>query len=196
MPRRNPTADLAPKGTWTTVHADDLRDYPEIYDEVAALIDTAYAPIGGHLKLRSADDIVAEIDHFDLLDHDDDPQADAVLLGKHKGGIKHVATGHDNERASKRELVRHKIELLREPGHYVEASGRLAEILLDAGLPVVTDEATVRAVLGKPIAWVGDGWYERTIGGHPETKIMIGSPYVTNPDSRSMAVAARLARGG
>jgi len=185
--RANPLADIIDKGKWHVVSRDELARHPEILSEVLGLVQTAYAPIGGHLKITSEDELAAEIDGYDLIDLDDDPYADAAILSKYRSGTKHVAIGHDGEKASKIASIVHNYNLLREPGNYSEVSGRFAKIMLASGVPIVTDEQIVRDVLGKPIQWIGningqDGWYQRKIGSYVETKIMVGRPLVTNPD--------------
>lgn len=197
----NPFADIeSHKGRWRVVSADELRAHPDVVGEVFELIQTAYAPIGGHLKISSPHDMLAEIDYYDLVDLDDDPYADAALLGKRRKGVKQTASGHDGSKIARRELMTHKSNKLRQPGQYAEVSGRLADLILGGGVPVVTDEVSVEHVLGKPVRWVGEvpaypgvsGWYDRQIGAHTERKIMVGMP-IMNP---TQLRAARLSRGG
>jgi hypothetical protein len=49
--------------------------------------------------------------------------------------------------------------------------------MASAGVPIVDDEEVVRNVLaGKKINWLGDGWYERAVGGKKFKKRMFGKP--------------------
>jgi hypothetical protein len=204
----NPFADIEPrKGAWRVVTPQELERHPEVLDEVFDLISSAYSSIGGHLKIRGADDLLNEANYFELVDLDDDPQADAAILGKRKRGVKQTAMGHDQSKAAKQAIIRRKVEQLSMPGYYAEVSGRIAEILLTAGVPTIRDAQTVRELLGKPITWVGEvdafpgveGWYSREIGGHPETKIIVGLPseglQVNVEDREHAALAQRLVRG-
>ena len=62
----------------------------------------------------------------------------------------------------------------------------LAQILINKyGVPIVDDQDTVEEVLGKKVKWLGNipgddsyGWYERSIGGDPHAKILVGRPKV------------------
>lgn len=175
--RRNPLADFADKDEWVELTAADLDDYPELQAELFGLVDTAYRPIGGHLKIDSPNALRHEVDSAHAIDLDDDPWADAVVLSKRRtGGNKLIGLGHDDTKTSKRAVLDEKIALLKTPGHYAEVSGRLEEIVLHAGVPVVDDEHLVQRLLDKPIQWLGDGWYVRDIGGHTERKVMVGRP--------------------
>ena len=58
-------------------------------------------------------------------------------------------------------------------------SGKIKDILLKAGVPQVTDEATIEKVLsGKDVTMNDDGSYVRSIGGTDHTKILLGRPLV------------------
>ena len=80
------------------------------------------------------------------------------------------------------------------PGFYAEMSKRIADIMIEDGVPYVDNPAVVRKVLGsgKPICWLGDhpegkhsdykGWYTRELCGHDaELKIMLGTPKFSGP---------------
>jgi len=166
-----------PKGTWQPVPSSELRDYE---DEIFKLISTAYSPIGGHPNYKAPNNVTgAEGDaEYEVIDLDDDPEVDAVSVSKTKpAGKKFVATGHDGSREAKSKVVNHKAELLKRPGHYIEVSGKIKDILLAKGVSPITDEDTVRKILqGKEIEWLGDGEYKRTIGGQAHTKMLMGKP--------------------
>ena len=58
-------------------------------------------------------------------------------------------------------------------------SGKIKDILLNAGVPVVTDEETIKKALdGKEITFVpnGGGAYVRKIAGTEHEKILLGTP--------------------
>ena len=70
-----------------------------------------------------------------------------------------------------------KIDKLKNPGFYVEVSGKIKDILINAGVPVVTDETTIhKALAGKEIEMNDDGTYTRKIGGSKHTKTLLGMP--------------------
>jgi len=67
--------------------------------------------------------------------------------------------------------------MLKRPGHYIEVSGKLKDILSSKGVPLVTDEETIRTALkGKKIEMNDDGTYQRYLGGEKHTKTMMGNP--------------------
>ena len=163
-----------PKNKWVTIPASELKDYSE---EIYKLIDNAYAPIGGHPNYKSADNVTgreAEAE-YEVIDLDSDPEIDAVSAAKPKAaGKKFTATGHDGSSPAKRAVITHKIDRLKQPGYYVEVSGKIKDILLKAGVPQVTDEATIEKVLaGKDVTMNDDGSYVRSIGGNRSYKNII-----------------------
>lgn len=163
------------KNKWSSIPKGELDDYKDL---IYSLIDTAYSGIGGHSNIKSPDDIVTHGDEFDVINLDDDPDPDAVTIAKKReGGKKFVATGHDGSSAAKSAVVNHKASELKQPGYYIEASGKMADILIGKGVAVVTDENVVRKVLkGKELEWHGDGTYTREIGGEQKVKVLLGKP--------------------
>ena len=163
------------KNKWSSIPKEELEDYKQlIYD----LVSNAYSSIGGHSNIKSPDDIVTHGDEFDVINLDDDPDPDAVTIAKKReGGKKFVATGHDGSSAAKSAVVNHKATELKQTGYYIEASGKMAEVLIGKGVAVVTDEDVVRKVLkGKELEWHGDGSYTREIGGEKKVKVLLGKP--------------------
>ena len=69
--------------------------------------------------------------------------------------------------------------MLKKPGHFIEVSGKIKDILQAKGVDFVTDEKTIRQVLrGKEISLNDDGSYESEIGGQTFTKMLMGKPKV------------------
>jgi len=157
-----------------------IGEHPELTDEFFGLISTAYAEIGGHLKIKSPNDIMgAGWDWWEGVDLHDTNDFDLIMFGKKtKYGVKFAGVGHDGSSASKRKYITQRIDDLLKPGYYVEVSGRVAEIFMNAGVPVVDNKDDVEKVLGKKVKWLKDGWYERAIGGQSHAKIMLGKPRV------------------
>jgi len=168
-----------PKDKWVSLSPSDLEAYK---DDIFGLIQTAYSYIGGHSNYKSPDDITgAEASSdYEVINLDNDPAPEAVNVSKDKpAGTKFVATGHDGSSKAKREVIIHKIESLKKPGFYVEVSGKIKDILIKAGVPVVTDEDTIeRALDGKDITIIpnGGGAYTRKIAGTEHEKILLGTP--------------------
>ncbi len=184
-----------PKGQWADVSPDDIKSSQDpinvdLSDELFDLIDNAYEEIGGHFDFQNSGDLPADHDDWLALDWDEDPEPDALRIGRHKpAGIKMTGAGHDGKSQSKRAYIEKTLELLKSPGYYAEMSKRIADIMIGAGVPYVEDPELVQKALGpgKEIHWLGahpegkhpdyNGWYTRTIEGHPdELKIMFGTP--------------------
>ena len=173
-----------PKDQYVSLDSSDVEDAKEVLFD---LIQTAYAPIGGHLNFKSPNDVLdPELDHWVAADIDADPEIDVTFFGRETPyGIKHTGMGHDGERENIKKLLITKTAELKKPGNYVELSGAAFDSFHGkGGVPIIDDEATVRKVLQKDIEWhgahptgtkPGNGWYTRTIGGKPVTKILVGN---------------------
>lgn len=166
--------DLKPN-KWTYIPRSEISKFKE---DIFDLINTAYSPIGGHPNYNSSSDVGKKAADYKLIDINGDAEPDAVLVSKKKpSGHKSVGIGHDGTSVAKRKVIGAEIELLKVKGHYVEASGKIADIFHSAGVTIVTDEDVVRSVLkGKTIKWNGDGTYDRKIGGSVHTKVLMGRP--------------------
>jgi hypothetical protein len=68
-----------PKGKYVTPSASDLEDVKQtLFD----LISNAYAPIGGHVKFKSPDDVKdPDLTYWMVADIDADPEIDVVYFG-------------------------------------------------------------------------------------------------------------------
>jgi len=175
--KRNPLLEELPRDKWVDLAADEKAEYAkDIFD----LINTAYAPIGGNLNYKSAADVLgAEADaDYEVINIDDDPEPDALISYKEKeAGKKLTAMGHDGEPISKSKSLNRMASLLKEPGYYLEVSGKLQDILLAKGAPVVKDQELIQKVLkGKKLEFNEDGTYQRFIGGEKHTKTLLGKP--------------------
>lgn len=167
-----------PKGEWIRLSSGDLA---ELKRNLFNLIQTAYKPIGGHVNIKSPSDVKwGDHKFWKAIDLDSDPEAESTVVGKIKrAGVKLTAVGHDNSSKGKKASIEHFKDLLRRPGYYAEVSGRLGEILLSIGAPVLDDEESVRRLFpDRKIEWIGNGWYKREIQGKMMKKIIVGIPKV------------------
>ena len=164
-----------PKNKWKPISPSELKD---VEKDILDLIQNAYGPIGGHPNYKSVGDLAGS--DYEVIDLDDDPEIDAVTVTKKRaGGTKHVGMGHDGSSQAKRGTLGHTIDQLDEPGNYIEASGKVADILKNANVIQVTDEETIRKALkGKEIEMYDDGSYDRVLGGKKYRKLMFGKPTV------------------
>ena len=167
------------KNQWVNLTDEEKEEFA---DEIFDLINTAYTPIGGNPNYKSSNDVVGgeREANYMVIDLDDDPEFDAVKISKSKGaGNKSVAVGHDDTPPAKSAAVNITAIMLKEPGHYIEVSGKLKDILMSKGVPVVTDKETIeKAMAGKEIEMNDDGTYSRMIGGEKHTKTLMGNPKV------------------
>ena len=175
--KNNPLLEELPKDQWVDL---DKKETEEFSGDIFDLINTAYASIGGNLNYSSADDVTgAQGDsNYEVINIDDDPEIDAVIVSKKKeAGNKIAAMGHDNSSIAKSKTINKQVDLLKTPGNYVEVSGKIKDILLAKGVPVVTDKATIEKVMGKKAMDIqDDGSYTRYIGGKETRKILLGKP--------------------
>lgn len=166
-----------PKDKWVDITPDEKVEYAkDIFD----LINTAYAPIGGNLNYKSAADVLgSEADaDYEVIDIDGDPEPDALISYKNKStGKKLTALGHDGSPEAKSKSLNRLASLLKQTGYYLEVSGKLQDILLAKGAPVVKDKELIQKVLkGKELEFNEDGTYQRYIGGKKYTKTLLGNP--------------------
>lgn len=180
-----------PKGEY--IQVTDKSELGDIQGKLFDLIQNAYASIGGHLKFKTPSDVLdPDLTYWKVADIDADPEIDVVTFGKDTPyGIKHTGMGHDGDKPNIKNLLRHKTNLIKTPGHYAEVSGPAFRAFVDVGgASTIDDEELVRKVLGSKrspnVIWhgphptdvnkKGDGWYSRPIGGEMQTKTMIGIP--------------------
>ena len=166
-----------PKDKWVDISDKDKEEYA---NDIFNLINTAYAPIGGNVNYKSAADVLgteADAD-YEVINIDDDPEIDAVsAYKKQPAGNKLAAIGHDGSPEAKSKIINHYADLLKKSGYYLEVSGKLKDILLAKGAPVVTDPEVIKKVLkGKEVKMNDDGTYERYLAGEMRTKTLLGNP--------------------
>ena len=149
-------------------------------DEIFDLINKAYEPIGGNPNYKSPSDVDGSQKdaNYLVIDFDDDPEFDVVIVDKSKlSGKKAAALGHDGSPAARSMAVNFTALMLKNKGHYIEVSGKLKDIMVAKGVPIVTDEETIKTALkGKDIEMNDDGTYQRYLGGKKHTKTMMGNP--------------------
>ena len=167
-----------PKNKWVNATDKDLKQYS---DDIYQMIKQTYASKGGHPKFNSSNDVNRnDVKIWNIDDVDTDPEPDVVLGSKPtKNGIKHQLAASDGSSFAKRELVKQFIKKMKQPGNYVEASHKVADILVSNNIPVITDKETVEKILkGKDIKWLGNGYYSRKMSGMSITKRLFGKPRV------------------
>ena len=164
-----------PKNSWKPISSDELKD---VENDILDLIQNAYGPIGGHPNYKSVGDLAGS--DYEVIDLDDDPEIDAVTVTKKRsGGTKYVGLGHDGSSQGKRGSIGRTVDKLGDSGTYIEASGKMADILSKANVTQVTDKDTIsKALKGKEIEMQDNGSYTRYLGGKKYIKLMFGKPTV------------------
>ena len=164
-----------PKNSWKPISSSELKD---VEDDILDLIQNAYGPIGGHPNYKSVGDLAGS--DYEVIDLDDDPEIDAVTVTKKRsGGTKYVGLGHDGSSQGKRGSIGRTIDKLGDSGTYIEASGKMADILSKANVTQVTDKDTIsKALKGKEIEMQDNGSYTRYLGGKKYIKLMFGKPTI------------------
>tara|TARA_B110000305_G_scaffold207142_1_gene238502 strand:- start:14 stop:547 length:534 start_codon:yes stop_codon:yes gene_type:complete len=163
------------KNSWKPISSDELK---ALEDDILDLIQNAYGPIGGHPNYKSVSDLAGS--DYEVINLDNDPEIDAVTITKKRaGGTKYVGLGHDGSSQGKRGSISRTIDKLGDSGTYIEASGKMADILSKANVTQVTDKNIIKKALkGKEIEMQDDGSYTRYLGGKKYVKLMFGNPIV------------------
>ena len=197
LPEKPVTKGTLPKDKWVLLQPGDPR-LDAIRDTIWELVQTTYAPIGGHTKMSTAQDL-DRYRYWILKDFDEDPDVDVAMFGKPDiGGNKMGGAANDGTRAAAA-AYKNKSAELRSGGTvdgvgswWGEVSGKPAYAMLSRGAPAIEDKAEVdRLLAGDVYTWHGThpdpnapapfkavhGWYTKDFGpGGMHTKIIIGSP--------------------
>lgn len=164
--------DYYKKNTWMQLPRHVVADNA---DQLFDLIRMAYADKGGHLKIKSRNDVMdrSEIDYWVAIDTDDDPDPDAAIGGmKTPIGYKLSVMGQDGGKDAKRSVIQHMIKLMQTRGFYAELDMDLANKF---GLQIMTDQDTISKVLaGKELEFLDNGVYRRKIGNKIKEKVLVG----------------------
>jgi 8-oxo-dGTP diphosphatase len=172
---------ISRKNQWGDTTSAEVRKNKDVQQDIFDVINAAYKSIGGHPDFPDVQSVPADNNVVQVIDTDTEDDVDAVVLSKTTTfGKKLTTLGSDGGEDAKREVLKKAVDILKTQGNYVEASGKLLDILIARGAPVVKDEQTVRSVLkGKEIQWHGEGGsYSRKIGGKTHTKKMLGNPKI------------------
>ena len=136
-----------------------------------------------HVGIKSVADVFKDkYDYWEAIDLDEHPDAEVVIFGTRKNGIKISGIGHDGQPISKSILMRKKVELLNTKGYWQEASRKPAEILKHKGVPVVSDFKIIYKLIPKDkiVQTFSDGSYIRLRddGSHSDREYLFGKPLV------------------
>lgn len=165
-------AEDYPKNKFIEIPFRNAMKYSE---EIFGLIQTAYANKGGNAEIKKAEDLKnSDVTYWVLKDIDQDPEADVVFGGKFtKSGIKVTIIGQDGSSDAKKEVLRKLTDLMRNRGFYAELDRDLAQKI---GVAHIKDEKVIRSIINKELKYNSDGSYDRKIGDHTHTKVLVGRP--------------------
>ena len=195
----------APRGQVISLSPADFEDdappgVRDLDDEIFDLIQTAYADVEispgqyGNIKVQSPADLPGKYTIMKAADLDADPEPDYFRGGKPRGGrFKLGIVGHDGTKVAIQKYLEETAEDLKS-GAIGEMSGKIATNMIKRGVPAVTTQAEVEALLGKKVIWKGrhpvakyaekydaygdyEGWYSRDISGAApgeHMKILLG----------------------
>jgi hypothetical protein len=95
-------------------------------------------------------------------------------------GKRFFAMGHDGTPEAKKELIQFKQEIMTNPAEHawIEASGRLQQIIESWNIPKVPFEEVKILLPGKQLEQVDEYSYRRNIGGQNITKTVYGYPKI------------------
>lgn len=171
-------SDFYDKNKWVKLSKEDRKNLKyELYD----IVNLAYSDIGGHVRIDSPEAIVNdnELDFWNAVDIDEDPNVDVVIFSRRSNGNKISGWGHDGSKESRKEVVNRLKSILRIDGFWIEVSDRPAEILIQSGCSFIKSESEIRELFpNTKIKWIGDGKYTRILEDGKETSIeyVVGKP--------------------
>jgi hypothetical protein len=161
-------------------------------DHVYGMLQKAYEPVGGLAGFTSPQDMVKNIPMWKL--HKKDGQIRAAMMYKDKEGRKAVAMASDGTHEGKKSLGKMLTDEFSRNRSYGELSDPaltfLKRHLPDGGLKkIAVHPDQVAKIAGEEIRKppaddhhlkrhpeLADHFYQRNIGGHWHTKLMIGQP--------------------
>ena len=159
----------------------DTGNRKAIADNLWVLIDTAYAPLGGNISIKTPNDVFnSKYTYWEAVDDDGDPDADAVIFGQKRNGFKIGGIGHDGKSKSKSDLIKKLINQLNINGYWVEASLTLGNVLYSKGATYVKDQNVVEKVFNQKVEWLNDkGKYKREVSkGKFNEETIFGKPKI------------------
>ena len=158
-------------------------DLQRLKKELFVLVNNAYGPLGGHVRISNVNKVLdPELTYWEAIDDDSDPESDAVIFGKKtRGGVKISGIGHDGSTGSKSDVLNTLAKQMGKSGYWIEASGRIADIMYGKGAPYVKDPKIVEKLFGGKIKWLNDkGKYTRELSGRRKTDVetVFGKPRI------------------
>jgi hypothetical protein len=169
-----------PSGKWVDMKMSDI-DVSGM-KIIWSIYKIAYTSQGLDLSASSASELQTKYKAIMLIDVDRDTKPDAFIIYKVTPFGKKIAllAGDIKKQDAKRAVVKKSIKLVNTSGWFIEASGKMEDIMKSNNAPVVRDEEKILAILGneKKPEFVGDGYYTRSLSKVDKriTKRIYGKP--------------------
>ena len=172
--------DKHPKRKWIKQKLSSIDD--RIMKELFKMYKAVYSAEGMQLSAFSASELKSGYEIVMLIDVDKDPMPDAFIFTRGRR-VKLLAT--DGQSASKSEVVRKVVNMVKSEGYNLEASKKMNDIMKGKGAPPILDKKKIEKMVGpKFIKHLEDGYYERKLkkGG----KVSPGFTYTSDNNSKWM----------
>jgi len=148
-----------PKKKWIKQKLSSID--PDIMDYLFNEYVSVYSDEGLDLSAYSASELKNSYEVVMLIDIDKDPLPDAFIFVR-GDRLKLLAT--DGESASKSEVIKKVVNMVKSEGYTLEASKKMESIMKSKGAPFIDDEKKIKKMVGpKFVEWIGDGYYKRKL---------------------------------
>jgi len=148
-----------PKKKWIKQKLSSID--PDIMDYLFNEYVSVYSDEGLDLSAYSASELKNSYEVVMLIDIDKDPLPDAFIFVR-GDRLKLLAT--DGESASKSEVIKKVVNMVKSEGYTLEASKKMESIMKSKGAPFIDDEKKIKKMVGpKFVEWLGDGYYKRKL---------------------------------
>jgi len=154
----------------------------EVSDDLIRLVQTAYAGTPQGSFVNSISNLLPS--DWAVLDFDADPDVDSAVFyrgpraGEPWQGHKIQGLGHDGSRASKDRALEKLVEMLQQPGWWIETSGALRRVLSQLGCQAVSDSGRLEALFPNcQLEMIDHQTYTRRLpAGGRITETVFGNP--------------------
>jgi len=151
-------------------------------EKLVDLVTNAYQNTTMGSFVNTVKDVVKS--NWAVIDCNDDPGIDACIFfrdprsDENWAGRKLQGIGHDGEKKSKIYIIDKMVNMLKEPGTWIEASDKLEEVLLAKGSNKVTDIEVLKKLFPKSkFKMLDNGQYQRSLeNGTFVTESVFGTP--------------------
>lgn len=151
-------------------------------EKLVDLVGNAYKNTSMGSFVNTIKDVVKS--NWAVIDCDDEPGIDACIFFRRSKsyenwvGRKLQGVGHDGARKSKLYIIKKMVNMLKEPGTWIEASEKLEEVLLSMGSTKVTDIELLQRLFPKSeFRMLDSGQYQRSLeDGTFVTESVFGIP--------------------